>query len=497
MILFAAARPAFFVPESTFCGLDRFRYGFDGDLYGMKDFKTRLRKFIRERRLFAPDDRLLVAVSGGVDSVVALRCLHEEGYPLAVAHINYALRGEESDGDHRFVIALCEELNLPLYARYLDARGFSSQHGVSLQMAARELRYHWFQELVQTEHMPYVVTAHHLTDAIETVLLNLSRGTGIRGLHGILPSNQFLRRPLLFATREEIETYAQERGWAHREDSSNRSEQYQRNIIRHRVLPELRRINPSLDHTFEGNLERFAFVERIFARHVENIFNSAGRKDGRGLRFNIKLLLELPDLRFFLYEWFAPKGFTEGQMYGIIRLLKSESGRYLESPTHILQKDREDLLLLPKVDYHDKAGIVILKLHTPVHFGGIYRFVFERIPLQQVPVDHVPTVAFLDWNQLRMPLRLRYWMHGDVFHPLGLGKKKKLSDFFVDLKIPLHRKHSIPILVNGDGRILWISGYRIDHRFRITDQTREILRVERQNLSIAEPNHNLTQPAYE
>ena len=451
----------------------------------VNEFKSRLRKFIRERQLFEPDNRLLVAVSGGVDSVVALHCLQEEGYRLAVAHVNYTLRGDESDDDHRFVIDLAGQLSLPLYARYLDARSFSQQHGISIQMAARELRYQWFRELVHTEGFQYVVTAHHLTDAIETVLLNLSRGTGIRGLHGILPKNQFIRRPLLFSTRDEIEAYARARQLNYREDSSNHSEKYHRNLIRHQVLPQLRRINPSLDSTFKGNLERFSFVEQIFSRHVESILNTVGRKDGRGLRFKIAEMLALPDLRFFLYEWFAPKGFTEGQMYGIMRLLKSETGRYIESPTYILQKDRDDLLLTPKLDYSEKAGVAILNLETPVNFGGIYRFYFERIPLQSVPVDHKPDVAFLDWDLLRMPLRLRYWMHGDVFYPLGLGRKKKLSDFFVDLKVPLTRKRCIPLLVNGDGRILWISGYRIDHRFRITTSTREILRIERQNLSVA------------
>jgi tRNA(Ile)-lysidine synthase len=444
----------------------------------MHAFRQGLRKFIREKHLFEPNQSHLVAVSGGLDSVVVLYCLADEGYRLGVAHVNYQLRGEESDHDQAFVQRLAGAFGLPVYCRAMDAEAYSLEHGVSIQMAARDLRYQWFRELVDTEGFDTIVTGHHLTDAIETVLLNLTRGTGIRGLHGILPKNDLLRRPLLFATRRSIEEYARAVGLRYREDASNDTDKYQRNIIRHQVLPPLRHINPSLGETFVGNFERFAFVERIFSRHVESVFNALARKEGAVYRFRIADLQELQGLRFFLHEWFAPKGFTDGQMYGVLRLLKSESGRYIESPTHFLEKDRDYLVLAPKVQYQQQAGLELLHLPERIAFGGKWEFCFSRIPIVEIPVHHDPRVSYVNWSEVRMPIRLRYWKQGDVFYPLGLGKRKKLSDFFVDLKIPRHRKNSIPLLVDNQGRIMWIAGYRMDHRFRIVDTTREALRVE-------------------
>ncbi len=436
----------------------------------LQDFNS----FIRKLNLCKPDDQILLAVSGGIDSVVMAHLFKEAGYDCTIAHCNFQLRGEESELDEGFVCSLGSYLEIPVLCKRFDVEAERKEHGISLQMAARDLRYAWFEELLAEHSLDRVATAHNKNDTVETFFLNLSRGSGIRGLKGISPSRGRIIRPLLFASRLQIESYQKSHKIEFREDASNLETKYQRNKIRHDVLPVMEQINPAFMELMHGNMERLGEVFEIYDQSIQQLRNKLFIEKQGEISIAIEELRALSPLRTWLYELFSPYGFTPLQCEGIEKIMDAESGRQSISTTHRLFKDRDRMILVPTGSTSiERYYLDDPEKHSSLPFPMDME-VLERAELESIPRD--PNVACLDLDEVQFPLIIRRWMHGDYFYPLGMNQMKKLSDFFVDEKVPVPDKERIWIMASGK-KIVWIMGYRIDHRFRITPTTSRVLRL--------------------
>jgi tRNA(Ile)-lysidine synthase len=428
--------------------------------------------YLREKHLCGPEHQILLAVSGGIDSVVMSHLFAEAGYKCAVAHCNFQLRGEASEMDEAFVRLLAHTLELPFFVKRFDVEKEMKERGISLQMAARDLRYQWFEELLLEHSLDRVATAHNRNDAVETFFLNLSRGSGIRGLKGIPPRRGTIIRPLLFASRSQIESYQQSGRIEFREDVSNLETKYQRNKIRHDVIPVMEQINPGFLKIMDGNMERLGEVHEIYQYCIQLVRKELFEEKQGKINIDIGRLRALTPLNTWLYELFAPYGFTRLQCEGIRRIIDSGPGRQSISTTHRLFKDRGQMILVPAesesferyyLDDPSKQSFLPFPMDMEV---------LERSELESLPDD--PFVACLDLDKIQFPLIIRRWLHGDFFYPLGMDQIKKLSDFFVDEKVPVPDKERTWIMASGK-KIVWIMGYRIDQRFRITPSTSRLL----------------------
>lgn len=427
---------------------------------------------MKNEGLCSPSDQILLAVSGGVDSVVMAHLFRTSGYQCALAHCNFQLRGQESDADEVLVRSLSDYLEYPIYVKKFDVEGTMREEGGSIQMVARELRYHWFQELAVQHGFDAIATAHNLNDSIETFFLNLIRGTGIRGLLGIPAKNGNVIRPLLFSTRKAILDYARRQQITFREDASNLETKYTRNKIRHDLLPVMEQIHPGIEDTMAMNMLRLQEVEAIFKDAVETERKRLFVREGDQTCVEIGGLRSLTPLGTWLYELFSPFGFSSAQCTGIEQMMNAPPGSRSVSPTHQLFKDRDRLILVEsQVKEVQRYYLDSPELPSSLPFAMDIEIV-DRERLKKIPGD--PMTACLDFETIQFPLTLRHWLHGDYFYPLGMDQMKKISDFFVDNKVPVPDKERAWILASGR-KIVWIVGYRIDHRFRITDQTRKVL----------------------
>jgi tRNA(Ile)-lysidine synthase len=436
------------------------------------------RNFISVNKLCSSEHRILLAVSGGIDSVVMADLFVRAGYACTIAHCNFQLRGIDSDLDEAQVRTLARALDIPVLVKRFDVETAMSQGGTSLQMAARDLRYEWFEYLLTENSLDRVATAHNKNDAIETFFMNLSRGSGIRGLTGIPASRGKIIRPLLFASRQEIESYQKERMLEYREDSSNMETKYRRNKIRHDVLPVMEQINPSFFEVMSGNMERLREVLEIYENSIEGVKGALFEERKGKISISVDELHKLYPLRTWLYELFSPFGFTRLQCEGIEKIMAAGPGRQSISTTHRLYKDRDRMILVPGASRnYDRFYLDGPDLPSSLPFPMDME-VLDRLELERIPED--PGTACLDLDMVQFPLIIRRWMHGDYFYPLGMEQSKKLSDFFVDEKIPVPEKEGAWIMASGK-KIVWIMGYRIDHRFRITPSTKRVLMLRLQS----------------
>jgi tRNA(Ile)-lysidine synthase len=455
----------------------------------MKNDKNKLlqrfERYIRLHRLFVPGDTALAAVSGGVDSMVMLHLLREAGVNLAVAHCNFSLRGGESDGDEAFVKQKAAEWGMPFHSIRFDTRKYARQKGISIEMAARELRYRWFDELAAQHGYSRIAVAHHNDDNIETLFIHLGRGTGIKGLTGIKPRNKNIVRPLLFASRDEITAYAKEKEIAFREDSSNAGNDYVRNHLRHHLIPSLEQYFPGLRDVLTRNIANFEGAEAFYRESVERFGRQICHTSGDILYINVQGLLQSPAPNVLLYEILEPYGFSAEVS---IRALfpPFRSGRLFYSASHRLLCDRKYFLLQTRKpeDNEQQEYPVDLKenlWHLP-HFDlSVGRF---DISPDYLP-DKSPATACLDGDLLRPPLLIRKWQAGDRFRPLGMSRMKKLSNFFTDLKLPIAEKEKVQVLTSA-GQTVWVIGYRIDDRYRITPASRQVVRISIQRNTISD-----------
>jgi len=431
---------------------------------------TQFQDFIEQHKLFNQGNRILLAVSGGKDSVLMLHLFKAIGVEIGVAHCNFNLRADEAQRDENFVKMLAASLSLPFYVTQFDTKKYAAENKVSTQMAARSLRYAWFEEIRIKENYDYIALAQHQNDAVETVLINLTRGTGISGLHGILPKRGRLIRPLLFLNRQEINEVVNENDLSFVEDSSNLSTNYTRNKIRLEVIPHLQEINPNLEKTFAENIARFAEIEDFLALRLKKIAEKIIIKKGDGIYIALNKIENLNPQKLLLFELLKPYGFTESVISEILSSLKRLTGTHFFSASHQAIINRNHLVIVER-----QEGVIANQYFHPV----TKTIKFGESEIAQAFTDDLKFEvnkfkAFVDLSKLIFPLIIRNWQNGDKFIPLGMRNFKKLSDFFIDEKVPLHLKTSIPILINGNGDVIWIAGMRQDNRYKLTATTKKV-----------------------
>jgi len=434
----------------------------------------KLKSFLNEHHLFTPDSKVLLTVSGGVDSMVMMRLFHRLGMNCSVAHCNFQLRGEESDGDEIFVREKAKDLNFPVFVTRFETMEYADENQLSVQMAARELRYTWFEKLAKVHHFNCIAVAHNRDDSMETFFINLGRGSGISGLTGIRAASGNIIRPLLFASRVEILEYAEKNVIKFREDSSNSSDKYLRNYIRHQVIPAFEEIFPKFRDTISHNIEKLTDANEIFQYAIRSIASTILSSNDKHVQISISSLLAAPAPKTVLFEMLRPYGFTSVLVDEIFHSLLGISGKKFFNGMYTVVKDRDYLIVSKNHDvnpskYYIEEGITYISEPLELEFQS-----FDRTPDFCIEKDN--KLALLDFDKLSFPLIIRKWQQGDYFVPLGMKGMKKISDFFIDQKFSLTSKQNTWILTSGD-QIVWIAGHRIDNRFKVTDETKRILRI--------------------
>jgi len=437
------------------------------------DLFDRFVEFSKSNTLFLPEDRILVAISGGGDSLALVDLFVRLNQPIVLAHCNFKLRGDESDQDEVFVRKVALVYDLPLQVIEFDTLSHSRKKGISIEMAARELRYRWFEKIREETSCTLIAVAHHADDSIETLLINLIRGTGIRGLSGIQPRQGNIIRPLLFTNRGELTDYLDFRHLEYRNDSSNNDHAFIRNRIRHVILPEFEKINPAVRQTLREEQLLFNQARQIIDDYTDLNSSKLTKRIDDGIQISIHdlTLEEYPET--ILFSILRPFGFHGRQIAQIVSAAGAGSGKVFSSKTHTLLIDRNDLIVTLKHDiqaerYYIDPGLpddnLPLSFQCRIVDGMNYKPVMD------------PSTACLDYEKLDLPLVLRRWEKGDYFYPLGMDHAKKVSDFFIDRKVNRIDKGKAWILASGE-QIVWIVGLRIDHRFRVTGETMEILEI--------------------
>lgn len=442
----------------------------------------RLKEFIDREQMFSADEGILLAVSGGADSVMLAELFNKAGFNFGIAHCNFQLRGKESNKDEEFVKELASKYEVKFYCKHFDTTEYSKEKGISIEMAARELRYKWFEEVRKTENYDHIATAHHLDDEAETLFINLLRGTGISGLHGILPKKKHIIRPLLFMYKQDILDYCKENNIEYKIDSSNATLQYVRNKIRHKIIPELKEINPSVLNNLKETIEHLKETESIFNYYINKKRQKIVIVKDGSVFISITKLKRLKNLNTYLHEFLSPYNFNNAVVKDIIKALDEQPGKQFFSPTHRLIKDRQQLI----VDSKDKEieDSKIAKLEE-FKVDEYCEFVCEPVELKinksnykkDEVLDKGKNIASLDIAKVEFPLIIRKWKQGDYFYPFGMTKKKKVSRFLIDEKLSINDKENVYVLTTGD-KIIWVIGLRIDNRFRVTEKTKKIITIE-------------------
>ena len=417
------------------------------------------------------NNKFIVAVSGGVDSIVLLHLCRNLKLNFVIAHCNFKLRGKESDDDELFVKNLAAKNKISFYSNSFNTKELSNSSNKSVQMIARDLRYSWFNKLSKELGIDYIITAHHIDDSIETFLINLSRGAGINGFLGIPEVNNKINRPLLAFTKDQLKSYALENKILFREDSSNKKKDYLRNQIRLEVIPKLKKINPYLLESFPKTIKKLEQSKSIIADRIAKVLSEVSFKKGEELFFDIDSIKNLSNIEAYVYEIFKQYNFT--QWDDIVDLLDSQTGKEVVSKTHRLLKNREYLILTKKVGLQEISKLInSSKEEIKISAGTIIFSKADKIDKKN------PYSIFLDSKKLKFPLKVRNVVSGDYFYPFGMDGKKKVSKYLKDQKISKYDKERTLILETSKNEIVWLIGMRLDHRFSVTDKTKEILKIE-------------------
>ena len=434
--------------------------------------QQKVQTYIQKQGLLTPQGRVIVGVSGGTDSVALLHILVSLGYECVIAHCNFHLRMEESQRDEEFVREWAEELKIPYYHIDFKTSEYAIAHGISIEMAARDLRYAWFYELLEKLDAQAIAVAHHADDSIETMLMNLVRGTGLRGLTGIPARNKKVVRPLLCLTRLELETYLIRHNLDHVEDSTNATMDYQRNKFRNEVLPLLEEINPSVRQTLYTTLGHFEGSLSIYQQAIDRLENEIVHKESGSIQLDIDLLKKQVHIPTVMFELLHPYGFGAATIEQITETLDGESGKVFYSDTHRLVKDRKYLILNP-IESLGKDVFWISQNDTAIDQPFNMKMSRKAIN-NDFHVSKEKKCIHVEASQLIFPLQLRRWHEGDSFYPFGMNQRKKISDFFIDNKLSLLEKERSWLLVS-DEDIIWIVGQRMDNRFKVTEATKEVI----------------------
>lgn len=434
-------------------------------------------KYIKQENLAGPGDNILLGISGGIDSMVMLKLFELAGLKFSIAHCNFGLRGEESDKDQEFIENYARQRNLNFFVQKFETSEYAELKKISIQMAARNLRINWFKNILKKHVFNSYATAHHLDDQAETFFINLMRGTGLAGLHGILPKQGNLIHPLLFTNRESIIKYAKKENIPFREDSSNKTTKYLRNKIRHQLIPLLNEIKPGFNHLLVNNIKRFRETESIYKREIKKVSDEIlNQADDNAFTLNISAIKQLPDAPLYLYETISEFGFNYADAEDLIKSLNNNSGSKFYSATHRIVHDR-DIFLIQKTNAKTNENKKFTIEESQSQISEPLKITFDKIEdTSNFQISPDPNIAFLDYSSLSFPLKIRKWKKGDHFFPLGMKNKKLLSDFFIDNKLSIYDKENTWLLTSGEN-IIWIIGHRIDNRFKLTNQTSCIYKV--------------------
>lgn len=428
---------------------------------------------IHNNALFSKADRLLLAFSGGVDSVVLASLLRAGGYEFALAHCNFKLRGEEAEADERFCREFAESLGVRFHVIQFDTEAYAKEHKLSIQVAARRLRYDWLKQLSKKEGYDSVLTAHHADDSIETFFVNLLRGTGAKGLQGIAMKQGRIARPLLFAFKQDIMNYAEEHQLRYRSDSSNAGTKYKRNAIRHQVIPKLRELSPAFGNTMLHNMQHLGESAEIVNELAKRKQDEICTVSDDTFRIDRRKLLQERHHSTWLFSWLQPFGFNASQLQQMLQCLEQApaTGKLFYSASHQLLIDREDLIVAPKDESTGES-------YTIASAGDVGRLpVSLRIELSEDPaVEAAPHIACLDADLVQFPLTLRHWREGDKFRPLGMAGFKKLSDYLTDEKVSRSGKQKAWVL-ESNNEVVWLVNHRIDDRFKLSSSTKKMMKI--------------------
>lgn len=432
-------------------------------------------KFNSDSNIFHENDKVLLAVSGGIDSMVMTDLFSKIDLKFGIAHCNFQLRDKESIRDENFVKEYALKNKISFHNKRFNTEDFALENKISIQMAARDLRYKWFEEIRKEHNYDLIALAHNQDDVIETFMINLARGTGIRGLTGIMTKNGNLIRPLLFANRLGIENYQKENNILFVEDSSNALIKYKRNRIRHKLIPEFEKLNPGFKKNILETIQNLKKTTDLLLDQVSNSKQRIISKEGDNILINIQKLAQQRHMDTLLYEILIPYGFPHQIIPNIIESLNSHSGKLFYSSTHRLVKDRETLVI-SQIKYEDIIEYNIeaeaQTLESPINLS------FRKLSYnRQFKIPSSNKIATVDFDMLKFPLSLRRWKEGDHFNPLGMKHTKKLSDFFIDKKLSIVEKENIWILTSNDD-IVWVLGQRIDDRFKISENTKDLFQIE-------------------
>jgi tRNA(Ile)-lysidine synthase len=437
----------------------------------------KVERFIAAHQLFSNNIPVLCAVSGGIDSVVMAEIMNRLGYSIGLAHCNFQLRGKDAGKDEAFVKKLAQRMNVPFFSTQFNTTAYANQYKISIQMAARELRYDWLEKTRKENNFHCIVTAHHLNDSIETILLNLVKGTGIAGIKGIPLQHDKIKRPLLCLTKKEIEHFAKKEKLSFRTDLSNAENKYERNRIRNKVLPELHSLNPSLEVTFQKNIGHFNDAHELTQYALQQLKKKLIEKRNGNIIIPIKKILTLPGWKTVLNVILSEYHFGNVQSTEALKLIHASSGRQIENEFFRLLKDRDFFIIAPQAATAEDHPVYLIenasrKIKTP-HFT-------VKLEVKKFKgVQHKSTGWFmqLDTDKIKFPLMLRKWKAGDYFYPLGMNKKKKISDFLIDEKVSALEKEKTYVLLSEE-KIVAVLKNRIDERFKTTATTRKSLEIK-------------------
>lgn len=446
--------------------------------------ETKVKHFIEKEALFTRKDRILLGVSGGRDSIALLHVLYRLGYDIVVAHCNFHLRGEESNRDSEFVTKHVQDMDVPFYTIDFDTESYAREHKLSIEMAARNLRYEWFESLIKLTGCKYIAVAHHSDDVVETFLINMTRGTGLNGLTGIKPKNGNVVRPFLGISRKDINDYIFDNGLDYVEDSTNSEVVYVRNKMRNVIIPALETINPSFRASTIQSIENLTRAQNFVMHYVDLLRKDIVEHKGDMDILDIEKIRTAPEPIYVLYEILKPYGFSSSTVFNIFTCIFEEkaSGKQFYSNTGLralrdrnkifiqMRKEDENMFEDEEDEYEIRNVAAFFNLHIS--------FMAEIFDSNNFTIVKDKSVCCVDYKKLTFPLTLRKWKQADYFCPFGMKGRKKLSDFFVDQKFSLFEKENTWVLTDGKcGDIIWVVGHRTDNRFRIDEQTKQILRI--------------------
>ncbi len=433
-----------------------------------------LNKYIEQNKLCNKTEPILVAFSGGADSVALLHLLFNAGYNVCAAHCNFKLRGNHSNNDELFVRKFCQQYSITLYVTTFDTLDYAHKNKISVEMAARQLRYNWFNKIIESNNLSKLATGHHLNDNVETVFLNLAHGTGLNGLTAIKPVNGNIIRPLLFATRMQIESYLSlnSLSWCH--DHTNDSDKYRRNVIRHQIVPVMQKINSSFLKTMQQNIKWFSLAQNFIDNQITNLTKGLINVNNEQTIINTAPVINNPIYALCLFNWLWPFGFNSSQINNIASNKNRQAGKQFFSQTHKLIIDRQKIIIAP-INNNSNQELTINSFDELVGCN-----MFESVKLilaQGYIIDKNKTVGCFDADKIEYPLTLRPWLPGDRFFPLGMKTGKKVSNFFIDIKTDRLTKEKALVLTHKNN-IIWLVGFRIDNRYKIDNQTQKILCIK-------------------